>query len=170
MSTMYVNNIAPLEGTTINVASGKTLNAPGHVIQVVQSTYVTPVDITSVGSFTHTGLTGTITPSSTSSKILILVDSPVRLSRGAGTGLSAHCQLYRNGSSVISDRIYSGYDNGDDWYDAFGAAIKHLDSPASISAVEYKLYARIGASTFNGKVSFQHGDGTSSITLMEIAG
>lgn len=39
MSTMYVNNIAPLEGTTINVASGASLNVDGSPLVNFVSAY-----------------------------------------------------------------------------------------------------------------------------------
>ena len=71
MSTMYVNNIAPLEGNTINVASGKTLSAPGHVIQVVQVVKTDTYSMTAASWTDITGYSVSITPSSSSNKVLI---------------------------------------------------------------------------------------------------
>lgn len=165
MSKIYVDEIA-------GIASPSTVAIPGHVIQVVQGTYSTPVTITGTTAHTHTGLTASITPSSTSSKILVMVDSPGRMYREAGAGLTINCRLYRDGSSVGGDRNYNGYDNGDAWYDAFQVGFQYLDSPATTSSVEYKLYASMAATSLSAELVFQQSNGSpmSTITLMEIAG
>ena len=72
MSTLTVQNIqgSSSSSNTINVASGHVLNAPGHVIQVVSSTLTSTASGTGT-SIVDTGLTGTITPTSSSSKIYV---------------------------------------------------------------------------------------------------
>ena len=96
MSTLKVNNLQAESGTTISVASGHVLHAPGHVIQTVtmnqtdqvQSAFTTSTDLFSLS----------ITPKFSSSKILITgniafhaddADSyfSVTLNRGQGDAL-----------------------------------------------------------------------------------
>ena len=86
MSTLEVNKITPQSGTTITLGdSGDTFTLPsgvtltnngtatgfGKIGQVISSSYSTQLNVSSDGD-TDTGLTASITPSSTSSKILVL--------------------------------------------------------------------------------------------------
>ena len=66
MSTMYVNKVQEL-----NVGSG--VQIPGHVIQIVEGDYNTQTDITST-SYVDTGLSVTITPKSSSSKVYVITN------------------------------------------------------------------------------------------------
>ena len=70
MSTLKTNTIQAATGTTVSVANGHTFAPPGHVIQVVSSTLTSAASGTGT-SLADTGLTSTITPSSSSSKIYV---------------------------------------------------------------------------------------------------
>ena len=75
MSKIYVDEIA-------GIASADTVAIPGHVIQVVEGT--TSVRATNdTTSFTDTGLSASITPSSASSKILVQVTQPISTYRSS---------------------------------------------------------------------------------------
>ena len=87
MSTLKVSTISPL-GTdstktitlgesagTLAIASGAKTSGFGKIGQVVQTVYSTQVTLTT--SYADTGLSASITPSSTSSKVLVLVDQHV---------------------------------------------------------------------------------------------
>ena len=64
--------MSTLEVKAIQAPTGFDLQMPaGHIVQTVQSTYATQTSSTS-SSFVATGLTASITPSSTANKILIL--------------------------------------------------------------------------------------------------
>ena len=98
MSTLETNLVQPSTGTTLTLgASGDTVDVPsgatldvtgatvsglttGKVLQVVQGVTTTNTQITST-SFADTSLTANITPSSTSSKILILGSQNVQMER-----------------------------------------------------------------------------------------
>ena len=77
MSTLHVENLKGLSSggnaNKIIVPSGQTLHASGHVIQTVTGTYDT---LTSTTSKTPTtAISVNITPSSTSSKILVMMQT-----------------------------------------------------------------------------------------------
>jgi hypothetical protein len=139
------------------------------VIQVVQGTLTTYVS-TSSASFVTTGLTATITPQSTTSKILVSVAGGSIDSVGSG-GQAIGVTVYRNGSNISPTTamavLYSGNTRV-----AAPLAINYLDSPASTSAQTYAVYF---ASTNNaGPVYFNSWSPsgqteTCTITLMEIA-
>ena len=159
-----------------NTASDKTITVPavdgtmltnktaGTVLQVVNATYAT-VNSTTANTFSDTGLTATITPSSASNKILILVNQSGCQKTGDTTvGL----QLLRDSTSILLfDR---GGDTGTSVTVNFGSSgCSYLDSPATTSAVTYKTQFR--SSLAGATVYVQSGSSTSisTITLLEIA-
>ena len=95
MSTLKTNTIQAATGTTVSVADGHTLAPPGHVIQVVSST-LTSAASGSGTSVVDTGLTATITPSSTSSKIN--VSGYITLGTSS---FYVYCYLVRGSSQIL---------------------------------------------------------------------
>ena len=158
MSTLFVD--------TINEkTSGNGIYIPGHVLQVVQST-ITSTPSTTSTSFVDTGLSVTITPTSSSSKILIMADY------GTGSSNSSNgmvTQLVRGSTSLF----YRGdsYTNSGGTYGA--GSFAHLDSPATTSALTYKVqYLTQGSATtvyFNASYS-GYASPTAHLTAMEIGG
>ena len=129
-----------------------------------------------------TGLSVTLTPSSTSNKVLILV----QLSVGLGSSGIASAQLKRNGTSIgIGDQVGSnrsratiGMDNGAGFGD--GVMSLHgqfLDAPSSTSALTYKVHASMHGTNNDLQINIADSqtDATnnftaiSTITAMEIA-
>ena len=153
---------AKLEASAITVGD---LPA-GSVLQVVNATYGTRVSSSS-GTFIDTGLTGTITPSATSSKILVTVsqmgldkrtnDTYMDLItlRGSTEIHSANAQLMYNNSTVQNTGSCT-------W--------SYLDSPSSTSAVTYKTQFKSVTGSAQVSVQWNGSAATSTITLMEIAG
>ena len=137
----------------------------GKVLQVVQGTYGTSIS-TSSSTFADTNLTATITPSATSSKILVMVNHQGTFASG-GAGTYGQFKLFRAGSSIKEFGYLSGRStSGIDLYFP-DATFVYLDSPSTVSATVYKTQF----ASFNNTASFtlQTGSvGTSTITLMEI--
>lgn len=140
----------------------------GSVLQVVSATYSTLVS-SSTNVFVDTGLTASITPSSVSSKILVLVNQNgvgkitnntavnLILLRGA-TQIWTSTDIFALTATTAQNRGYS-------------ASASYLDSPSTTSATTYKTQF---ASYNNNAVAYVQDFGnttsTSTITLMEIAG
>ena len=161
---------------TIQTAAGGTptaadlgIGGTGKVLQVVEASTYTRVSTTS-SSQTDTGISATITPSSTSSKILIQACTTLGTS-AANTYIS--CRFYRGSTDLgyLSDLLA---------YDSSSGPITEqvnfcqLDSPNTTSATTYKLtFGNQGgsgtafANTDAGSAT-EHGRG--QIILMEIAG
>ena len=153
----------------------------GAILQVV-STTKTDVFLTTSNSFVDvTGLSASITPSSTSSKIMII--ATVNLASEAFNVNSAFLTLLR-GSTSIADGdtagsrigVYTG--TGSDTSAMTSHAVNFLDSPNTTSEVNYKFQI---ASNVSGKSilvnrwftdtdSATRPRGVSTITLMEVAG
>lgn len=138
-------------------------NRAGNVLQVVHGIIGGPTVTTSGGTLIDTGLTATITPTSASSKILIIFchwECYVAASQAA-----TMIALFRNSTKLGDfDDATIGYTSsgGGNYYNVNG---QFYDSPATTSATTYKTQFK----AYNGTVSVQ-GDATNSyITLMEIS-
>jgi len=136
----------------------------GSVIQVVQGTTTTQINTTST-SYINTSLSASITPISTSSKVLVLVNHSDIRRNDAGMGL----RLLRNGSEIVEFGTNLGFsaDPAPDRH-VGTPSTAFLDSPSSTSSVTYSTQFRVSLGT--GSVIVQADDDPSFITLMEIAG
>ena len=134
VSTLKTNTIQAATGTTVNVASGHVLNAPGHVLQVVSGTAATETSFTA-SSFFATSTSVSITPTSTSSKILVSAVVPVQC---ATSGLITYT-LYRGSTNLGNSTYGMGrfYDNNSR---DTNATMIILDSPSTTSATTYAVY------------------------------
>jgi hypothetical protein len=135
----------------------------GKVLQVVQATYATQVNV-STSTPTDTGLSASITPSSSTSKVLVIVSQN---GVGKDTGATdAWINLLR-GSTVISEFGKVIGNNGGAGTNVPGSAsVAYLDSPATTSSTTYKTQVYSGAGI--AKAFAQAGNAMSTITLMEI--
>ena len=169
-------------GDNIVLGSGAT-TAFGKIGQVVQ-TSLTASDYFSSTSSSLVEITGSpafnvsITPTSTSSKVLITG----HVSIGSGTGARVGIQLRRGDSTIIGSadaagsrqRTVSAMRQGDGNY-ATTLTFNFLDSPATTSAVTYKIFGMAeGSETL--QVNKGNGDtdnatvfrSASTLTAMEI--
>lgn len=155
------------DNTGTLLSSATTTGFPaGSVLQVVHANYNAWSPTTST-SFIATGLSGTITPSSTTSKILVQINANGVYNSSTSNAVLFY--LYKNGSFLD----YLDYDLGNNIL-AYGisGAYQYLDSPASTSALTYALYyASNTGSTIgiNNYTSTTNNKTRSSITLLEIA-
>lgn len=155
-------------------ASGKLPPANllgGKVLQVVSAVNTTSLGIncsvTPAGNFYDVGTQAVITPASATSKILVLVQQSYFHESAAAQGTGY--RINRNGTDITTENGFtSSYTNANRVH---GYASKtFLDSPASVSAVTYKIRAMHWTSS--GTAYFQYGSGESpsTITLIEVAG
>ena len=176
MSTLQVNTInesTSASGVTIDgvlIKDNKLASGTGNVLQVVQGTDNTPANITS-SSYQDTGLTASITPSATSSKVLVIV-SHSAFAYAPGAIPFAYIQLLRD-STVISEDFPLGIKaalHGDsNGYIGSSQNISILDSPSSTSSLTYKTQGKYAGSG-SGYLTTAYSDATDSIVLMEIGG
>ena len=163
--------------------TGNTIKSTGNIIQVVQATHGNQVSTTGP-SFVDTGLEASITPTSTSSKILIQAkpclswDKAVTKMTAAIFKGSESDPLFRADAAGNRLRAHQGFYINTDSYIPIALALDYLDSPNTTSATTYKI--RVSALDNTGSVYMNRGsdsdsDATnvarmvSTITLMEIA-
>lgn len=155
-------------------------NAPsGSVVQVVSTNYTTRTVIGQTTSIIDmTGMSASITPSSATSKILILIN----LAFNSPDGQNIFAFLNRNGTliaqSTSSGAIQSFFGMAtanDGNFRMWSASGNFLDSPNTTSALTYKIQSRCAANTAilylngTGRNSADDALGSSTITLMEIS-
>jgi hypothetical protein len=154
-------------GNVLTVAGGvPTWAAPaggGKVLQVVSAEYSTETD-NSTTTYADTGLTATITPTLSTSKILCMVSLTMGKS-GDNSNNAANVQILRGATSILENKqlFYTGTAiwNISQW------ATNILDSPATNSATTYKVQFKQWFN--NGARVRANNDGSkSTIVLIEI--
>ena len=188
MSSISVKELSHPAGEVIKIAAGKTLDLKsqgtttlptGSVLQVVNATKVDGF-LTTSASFVDVGLTATITPTSTTSKILVQFTTIT----GNGTaGWTTWTRLMRGSTPLSVSTAGAGGRNGTTFTitgssaGVAGTGFIHLDSPSTTSATTYKLQLASEGSSVgslnrrgDGSASNSADGGSSSITLTEIQG
>ena len=156
MSELRTNRIVPRDG----LPSG----ASGGIIQMVQSIKTDTFATTST-SFVDVGLSASITPTSSSNKVLVRAvvcagngqsgsDNKIRVLRGSTVITTNDC-FVRN-ASISETETY---------------VIEILDSPSTTSATTYKVQGNVETNEiFVNRRNNLDTMGESSITLMEVSG
>ena len=156
----------------------------GSVLQVLQAYKTDNWSTTSSSDTDITGLSIAITPSSTSSKILITSNISGFSHNGLGGGFCIQRGSTKIGLAGSSaNRTSTSFSGGLYTGDAAGTGQMHfnsvacyLDSPSTTSATTYKITAQCNGNTL--RVNYEESDANSNdtqravshITVMEIAG
>jgi len=165
MATVTTLPATFVSGAVLTAAQQNDLRGAFRVLQVVTGTTLNQETSTST-TYADTQLTQTITPSSTSSKILVFVTHPNCYKSAANSGNAINMLLFRDATAVLQATNNVGFTGTAlDLY--FGIAFSYMDSPASTSAIVYKTQFanRLGAAS----VSVQQDGVMSQIILMEIS-
>ena len=150
-------------GAVLTAAQMNNLRGAFRVLQVVAATYSTQT-VSSSSTLADTGLTASITPSATSSKILVIVQQ-------AGCGKTAsdtECEIsLLRGVTNISTFGRCGLTSSTANNIAGTQGTAYLDSPATTSSTTYKTQFKSTAAT--GSAYVQQSGSMSTIILMEIS-
>lgn len=153
----------------------------GKVLQTLQGTKTDRFSLSASGWNLVSGLDVSITPSSTSSKILVRAN----MGWGMNSGTTLMFRLARG----TTDTIFIGDTDGNrervtqrmspsNQYWSQPVSLEYLDSPNTTSSINYRIYAKHNGSviaTLNGAYTDNNDTGNdnsrsaSSITVMEIA-
>ena len=151
----------------------------GSSLQVVQVTKTDAFSMTSSTFADVTGLAAAITPSSSSSKILVMVS----IGANSTPGSVAEFRLLRGSTEILladaasnRARTTTTFYAGSGANQAAGIGINFLDSPNTTSAITYKIMIRSNTNgtivavnrTQNDSDAASQSRQTSTITLMEI--
>lgn len=144
----------------------------GGILQVVSAEKTDTFSTTSTSFVDVTGFTATITPRSTSSKIMVIASFTQGNTSATDSNLF---NLVRNSTNIaqptggtlpVTARIY--HNNGSA---GTNVSLSFLDSPATTSSTVYKLQMRVTAGTGHfGRIAVADERSISTITLIEVAG
>jgi len=140
----------------------------GKVLQVVAGNTNTPVTVAST-TFADGGLTASITPSATSSKVLVIVQQNLYTTRDPADRTFAKARLVRESTTLFSSDYFFGTRSSSATREAVGTfAMTWLDSPSTTSSTTYKVQIAALDTANSGEAKGQYGNSTSSIILLEI--
>ena len=181
LSVQQIQGLATAtDPTTVTIASGHVLHAPGHVVQIVNTVFAnTPASgsgqtlSASNASVEITGLRTTFTPKLAGSHFLVQCN----VMHGQTGGGWMHCKFSRDVNSTYQAEIQEN-----SWYgkDQYGGGIEsrpwfnHLDTGAIYSVgdtITYKFYANTQNAN-NLTINWNNNGinkSTSYVTVMEVA-
>ena len=140
----------------------------GSVLQVVQGTLGTQTSSSS-STMADSGITASITPKSSSNKILVIVQLNACGKQTGNTYMRA--KLVRGATDIQVIESLAGYDNssGANWIGSISST--YLDSPATTSSTTYKIQFASGENVASVFINGNSGGflPVSTITLLEIA-
>ena len=138
------------------------------ILQVVQTVITTSFSTNST-SWVSTGFTASITPQSTNSKIMIMVNGTVSNSNNGGVGSLTVFRGTTSGTNLSSSSHGFGFVYVNLGYNTVAPfSLNYLDSPATTSATTYTLamhQENSGTTSY-----FNQTPCTATITLLEVSG
>ena len=164
MSELRTNRIVPRDG----LPSGSS----GGIIQVKQTVDSTTETITDTNYNDAGGLSVSITPTRSDSKILIMATTNVQAFRSAQE-VSGGLRLVRDSTEIIEYPyafvLESGTSgNGRIFYNTNHSAT-YLDSPSTTSAVTYKVQLKVYGTSNGQRLSYNQNSSKSTILVMEVS-
>jgi|TARA_Y100001963_G_C6579868_1_gene352890 hypothetical protein len=167
---MAIDKIDVTKGITgilpvANGGTGASSFSAGKILQVLGMKYGTQVQ-NNTETYADTGVTIDITPSATSSKIIVMctINGIVKMAGNTSNGLLF--KLLRDSTSLVGD-LYSGYDGVSVVRYMSSISVNYLDSPSSTSALTYKMQFKNNVGATGVQVQ-ANGVPSSSIVVMEV--
>lgn len=155
MSTLYVDNLQPNLGSRVMAA--------GHVVQVVHHVLSGEAVVSDTAGAT-TVFSGAITPTSTSSKILIQMSHNVYIGSISSSGSFGE-KILRGSTQIYSKSEVWYVGSTQDMFEAWSTTF--YDSPSTTSAITYNY--QVVPYSGRGVLKYNRGGGNAVMTLMEIA-
>jgi hypothetical protein len=158
-STAYTN-------AAITAAIAAIPPTSGRIIQAITNQYTSTVSTTS-SSFVSTGHQATITPTSVSSKILVLQSGTLAQTQDNAPVANSMISIFRNGTNLAGGTGIMGNVNVGYYGSIYASSsISLLDAPASTSALTYAVYYRNTNS--NALYNFGFPNSIANLILLEI--
>ena len=177
LTSCTTDQILKFTGTTTLASAAEA--AGGKILQVQKFTTSGTVTSVTTDSYTTTEVTDQITPSATSSKILVIINASLSQYEDSGSGCKYKSAIYRQIGGGGFSAVYAGQGNSYGGYGessgnterstSFPTTLTFVDEPNTTSAVDYTLY--IGLVTASGQGNNVNTGASAkerSVTLMEI--
>lgn len=165
MSILKVDTLQLANG---NAPTTKDLGfAAGSVIQVVHAVDTSGQTSTGAQSYVDTGLSATITPLFSTSKVLVIVGQPLLVSVATTSAREMYYRIVRGSTGLVEGGSQFDISQGSFQSTGWFNGLNYLDSPATTSATTYKTQFYVSAGTSDIYANYGSTEGT--MTLMEIA-
>jgi len=168
MSQLKVNSIIPVSG--VPSSGGDAFG--GGIIQIVYQDTTSQVSESS-GNFVDSGVTATITPTSSSNKILVVASMQWMILRES-TETSGRFKLLRGSTAIATYtgcvHIEAAVTSQSRIISKGGYTIQHIDSPATTSATTYKVQFGTYHTGNSAEMRISNDSTPSCIALMEVSG
>jgi hypothetical protein len=152
-----------VSGNILTAAQQNDLRGAFRILQVVSGSTTTQF-VSSTSTYATIGLSASITPQSTSSKILVMAHIGGVNKQVSNTGLNL--TLYKNGVGLSFFGARVGFDSTANEANA-DANCLFLDSPNTVASTTYAIF---GASSANSAFALaQHQNANSTIILCEVS-
>ena len=149
-------------GETVSVPSGVTMSGMGKILQVVTATDSTERTTTSTSYVTASStLSVDITPASTSNKIFLICNTPVKESLNGETFLGT---IFRDSTDIGGNGLGLHYQENSSNI-RFPMTMCVLDSPSSSSQITYTARFK----TTGGTATINDGNRTGTLTAFEVS-
>jgi len=146
---------------TAGTIPAKTIGT-GAVLQVVYDTLASDY-LTASSTYSDTGLTLNITPSSTSNKILLMFTGRLH---NQSTGAEGKLKFLRDSTGIWEGRTVFNGGSGI----AANCGITVYDTPSTTSQITYKIQGKLDAGGANFMILASGDNDIATLTAMEIAG
>jgi hypothetical protein len=164
-----IGNTSPQERLTVtgNISAQGNVygNNVGKVLQVVQA--ATSADVVANSTSYMDIVSVNITPSSTSSKILVTVTGAGRIQGVGGGAVDTHLAIFRDSTEIMQQKVQD-YENHTSTERSRYASLVKLDSPSTTSQITYTFKHKRNSATY--AMTYFEGIDSCTITAMEIAG
>ena len=167
------NNGVTIDGVLIKdgAIASSYITGAGKVLQVVSTS--TSTTVTNSGtSYVDSGLSLAITPSSTSSKVLVIIQQSLLANTNGNSYEGVDYKLLRDTTDLIEDNFY-----GKNFIQYSGTLLLktdanyfYVDTPSTTSSTTYKTQFMPHRTDVSTIAKAQDGSSTSTMVLMEIAG
>ena len=154
------NQVLTADSSTATGLKWATPAGGGKVLQVVTNSFSTVFNTTST-TYVDTGLSTTITPTSATSRILVMYNGIHAVSAGAAS--ATNLRILRGATAILTYNA-NGYTNTSNLF-AHTIACHLIDSPATTSATTYKIQI---SNDLTSNITAQRNNEPSILTLIEI--
>ena len=137
---------------TIHFGDSTSIASGGSLGKILQTKYVQSGSLTTISSSSYAsvgGLNNTITPSSSSNKILLICGYNGGITNGSGTNLAIKIRFTQSIGGSVSSIYESNEDfqryaigNGEIDYMIAGQFFSYLDSPNTTSEITYNVQSK----------------------------
>lgn len=163
--SLVLDGSGDITGLSVGALPANVIGA-GAVIQVVQGSTATQTS-NSTSTYADTTLSASITPTSSSSKILVIIHQNGCAKSNGNTENRMLMRLMRDASQISVFSGDLGLYTGTTLLINGNMSWAYLDSPATTSSITYKTQFLNNQNV--ASVTVQYGSASSTITLMEIA-